>query len=107
MKKFAREKESKKYKKITSLLLSLFLCLLFLLSLQVYLASQLVEEGKKITFLAEKTEILKKENDVLEKKITSKTSLFYISQKAQEKGLKKITSVIYLTSPSTVAYNKK
>lgn len=106
MKKLIREKNYQKSKRFGFLLTFLFLILFALITLQVLFANQLVEKGKRIKNLNHQIEIIKKENQELKGLIAKETSLDIIMLKAEKQGMVKLTSVIYLSAPLSIALNQ-
>lgn len=106
MKKFISEKEYKRSKRFNCILTILFLVLFILVILQVLFANQLVEKGEEIKILSSKIDRIKKENQKIKELIANETSLDKVLSKAKEMGMVKLTSVIHLSAPSTIAFSR-
>lgn len=75
---------------------------IFLLILQVVVANRLTTAGLTLNQLGAKEESLNEENELLEKKIASSSSLTAIAQKAEGLGFIK-SQLLYLTPSFPVA----
>lgn len=86
--------------KLTRIIVFIVVCLLLL---QVMAANRLTTAGLKLTDLEKQKESLSEENDYLERKIATFSSLTRIAQKAAEDGFAK-AQTLYLTPELPVAF---
>lgn len=94
-----KESKNKNYR-----LTLMVICLVLILCLiQLFISHRLATTGQVVKEFELKAAKIEQENKLLEEEISQKGSLTVVSQKAEQLGLTRTTSILYLTSQIPVA----